>query len=332
MMPDDPHTPPPVAPPHVAMGPGVEFDTIRGLLARWGPLAQQLGDDAALLAPTAGYRVVSTDACVEQVHFWRSWLTPQEVGARAAAAALSDLAAMGASAESVLVSFVVPDDWRHDLGAVADGIAGPVRDAGAVIVGGNLSRGATFSVTLTVIGQARRPVTRAGARVGDFVVVTGVLGGPGRALGALLAGQSPEPWARARFAGPVPRLAEGQWLAAAGATAMLDISDGLAADARHLEAAGNVALVIDDARIPCGPGCTAADALASGEEYELLATLPADALERLRAQWPAGHPVPFTVIGEVRAAAHHEAAHREAAHPGARDTTRPAGHDHFGSP
>lgn len=288
---------------HQAMGQGAEFDTIRMLMARWGDLAVDIGDDAAVLPPlSGGVRVVSTDACVEDVHFRRAWITPHEVGSRAAAAALSDLAAMGARAESVLVAFVVPPAWEPDLGDVADGIGAQVRAAGARIVGGNLSRGGTFAITLTVIGVAAHPVARAGARVGDLVLVTGVLGGPGRAIAAWERGVAPEDWARGRFVRPVPRLREGQALAAAGATAMLDISDGLAADARHLGAAGSVRLAIDSARLPLGPGVAPAEGLRSGEEYELLVTMPPDRFAALAGRWDALSPVPLTVIGEVTTA------------------------------
>lgn len=301
--------------PHQPMRQGHEFDVIRMLMAQWGDLAVDIGDDAAVLPVLAGgQRVVSTDACVEDVHFRRAWITPREVGTRAAAAALSDLAAMGASAEFVLVAFVVPPSWQADLAAVAEGIGQQVRRAGARIVGGNLSRGQSFAITLTVIGRAERPVPRAGARVGDLVVVTGRLGGPGDAIAAWSAGREPAPWSRERFAHPLPRLAEGQLLAAAGATAMLDISDSLSADAGHLAAASRVFLHIDESRIPTGPAITAGAALESGEEYELLATIPPEALEALQSRWEAGTDVPLTVIGEVRA-------------EGEKGTAR--GHDHF---
>lgn len=304
---------------HQAMGQGVEFDTIRLLMARWGELAVDIGDDAAVLPRlTDGHRVVSTDACVEHVHFRREWLTPEEVGHRAAAAALSDLAAMGARAECVLVAFVVPAIWQNDLAAVADGIGAQVRAAGARIVGGNLSRGDTFAITLTVIGVANRVVSRAGAAVGDLVVVTGLLGGPGDALAAWERGAQPTAWARRRFATPSPRLAAGQALAAAGATAMLDISDGLAADARHLGAASGVTLAIDPARLPLGPGISPASALQSGEEYELLVTIPSASFEAVAGRWEAEQGLPLTVVGTVLPA---EASIGTPAVPG---------HDHFG--
>lgn len=314
---------------HQAMGQGAEFDIIRLLMARWGPLAVDIGDDAAVLPPLpAGHRVVSTDACVEGVHFRREWLTPFEVGARAAAAALSDLAAMGARAECVLVALVVPPEWETDLAALADGLGDQVRRAGARIVGGNLSRGATFAITLTVIGVAPRPVGRAGAQVGDLVVVTGRLGGPGAALAAWLAGATPESWARDRFAAPQPRLAEGQALAAAGASAMLDISDGLAADARHVGAASAVVLQLDNARLPLGPGITPASALVSGEEYELLATIPPAAFAALAGHWAAHSAVPLTVVGTVMGLGEGDTTGLSAATTVHAPATA-AGHDHF---
>lgn len=285
---------------HQAMGPGYEFDTIRMLMSRWGDLAVDIGDDAAVLAPIGDRtRVISTDACVEGFHFRRHWISPREVGVRAAAAALSDLAAMGARADSVLIAFVVPDDWRALLGDVADGIADVVRNSGARIVGGNLSRGDAFGITTTVVGSADRVVSRRGAQPGDVLVVTGTLGGPGSAIRAWDAGESPSAWARARFAAPAPRLAEGLAIAEGGAHAMLDISDGLIADARHLAAASGVRLSIDAARVPLGEGLDASDVLSSGEEYELLSALPPEAAERLLADWPGRFELPLTVIGRV---------------------------------
>jgi thiamine-monophosphate kinase len=306
---------------------GAEFDTIRALMARWGDLAVDIGDDAAVLAPPAGgTRVVSVDACVEDVHFRRGWITAHDGGVRAASAALSDLAAMGARAECVLIAFVVPDAWRDRLTDVADGMGVVIRAAGARIVGGNLSHGAEFSITTTVIGAAARVVPRSGARPGDVVVVTGVLGGPGAAVRAWEAGEHPAAWCRGRFASPAPRWAEGQALAAAGATAMIDLSDGLAGDARHIAAASGVRLVLDATRVPVGPGVPVALAMQSGEEYELLATMPAAAYERLAARWADVSSVPLTVVGYVDAA--------DGASDGTSDATPspPAGFDHFALP
>ncbi len=286
------------------MGPGPEFDTIRALMARWGDLAVDIGDDAAVLPTFATdgalrQTVVSTDACIEGAHFLNGWLTPTEVGARAVAAALSDLAAMGARAEAVLVAMVVPDRWRAHLAEVADGIAAVLRPTGARIIGGNLSRGDAFGITTTVIGSCVRPISRRGAQLGDRLLVTGVLGGPGQALAALYAGSTPATWARSRFATPVPRLVEGQLLADAGVHAMLDLSDGLVADARHLAAASGKRLRIDAARLPLGEHVSPRAALESGEEYELLMTASAEVARALLARWPSMSHVALTDIGEV---------------------------------
>ena len=282
------------------MGPGHEFDTIRVLLDRWGTLATGIGDDAAILhAPAGRTLVASTDAFVENAHFREGWITPEEIGARATAAALSDLAAMGARADVILVAFVVPDAWRERLPAVADGIGRVVSHAGARIAGGNISSGPAFSITTTVVGSATRVVPRSGARAGDLLLVTGSLGGPGRALREWERGQRPEGWARERFAAPLPRLGAGEALAAAGAHAMLDISDGLAADARHMAAASRVDLQLDAACLPLGPDITVAEALSSGEEYELLAACPPDIVPELLAAVPKAHGVRLTVVGTV---------------------------------
>ncbi len=293
---------------HQAMGPGLEFDTIRLLMERWGDLAADIGDDAAVLSWAgdecrAGRQlVVSTDACLDGTHFREAWLGPDEVGARAIAAALSDLAAMGARAESVLLAFTVPDMWRERLAGVADGIARVLRPTGARIVGGNMSHGAAFGITTTVIGSVATPVSRRGAQPGDRLLVTGLLGGPGQAVAAWYGGQEPSDWARGRFVAPVPRLAAGERLAACGAHAMLDISDGLAADARHLAAASGVHLRLDVARLPVGPGIVRADALRSGEEYELLVAAPAHVADAILRDWDVDVLSPLTDIGEVLAA------------------------------
>jgi thiamine-monophosphate kinase len=286
--------------PHQALGAGREFALVRAMVKRWGPVAADIGDDAAVLPPPPPgmVRVISTDSCVDGVHFRPAWLTPAEVGARAAAAALSDVAAMGAHPEFVLLALTLPHAWDDAALALADGVGRVVAEVGARIVGGNITRGAQLSLTTTVVGAASRPVPRGGARPGDLVVVTGALGGPGAALRALLTGGTPDPWARERFARPRPRCHEGARLAAAGATAMIDLSDGLVADAGHLAAASGVALRLDLAQLPCGPGLTPSEALDSGEEYELVATLPPSALPVLRASAGAGD-APVTVIGTV---------------------------------
>ncbi|MBC8087769.1 MAG: thiamine-phosphate kinase [Phycisphaerae bacterium] len=287
---------------HTPLGPGHEFDHIRGLLDLWGPLADGIGDDAAILTPPAGEQlVVSTDSTVEGVHFRREWMTPHEIGARGATAALSDIAAMGASAHGVLVSLVVPDPWRKLVPDFARGIGVSVGAAGARIVGGNIAWGQTFSATFTVVGFAKRPLRRSGASPGDVLYVTGTLGGPKAALSAWERGDQPDAQALQRFRHPVARLAEGQWLAARGACAMIDISDGLAADARHLGAASGVLPALTASLVPRFSFVTPEDALTSGEEYELLVSLPPALAEEIATSFEHRFALPLTRVGHVEA-------------------------------
>jgi len=186
-----------------------EFDTIRSLLARWGPLAEGVGDDAALVrAPRGDTIVVSVDDHIEGRHFRREWLSPREIGYRAVAAALSDLAAMAARPAGVLVAFGVPRGWRESLMDIADGIGDAVKSVRTKILGGNLSDAGALSITTTVLGSAFAPLRRSGARAGDSVYVTGRLGAPTLAIAARRAGRVPNDLVRARLARPTPRIFE----------------------------------------------------------------------------------------------------------------------------
>jgi thiamine-monophosphate kinase len=188
-------------------------------------------------------------------------------------AALSDLAAMAARPLGVLVAMVIPDAWRAELDSLTDGIADAVSNANTYVLGGNLSDGSELSITTTVLGSAFAPLTRSTARVGDRVYVTGRLGAPRAALERLSRGESPGLF-RERFANPATRLDEARWLADRGATAAVDISDGLIADLRQLSAASGVRISIDAAHVPCFPDVSVETALSSGEEYELIVTTP----------------------------------------------------------
>lgn len=287
-------------PSHVALGPGREFDLVRTLLERWGTQAEGIGDDAAVLDIPAGERlVVSVDASVDRVHFRRDWMSPDDIGYRAAMAALSDLAAMAATPRGLLVTLVIPDDARAMIGPLADGIGDAARQAGTSIVGGDLSRGDELAISCTVLGSAKAPARRSAVRPGDLLYVTGLLGGPAAALRAYREGRPPEPAWRDRFLRPKARLAEARWLAQHGVRSMIDISDGLASELQHLAAAGGVGLLLDVERVPTLRGCTLADATRGGEEYELLVASPhpldADAFARTFA-------LPLSEVGRVRPA------------------------------
>lgn len=282
------------------LGPGREFDLIRRLVERWGPLTRGTGDDAAILDVPPGMRLIaSTDAATEGVHFRRDWLTMEETGYRSATGALSDLAAMAATPLGMLVAIAVGADATSSLDDLADGIGAAAKAAHCPIVGGDLIRADRLCLTITVLGAAARPMRRSGAREGNVLYVTGRLGGPGAALAALAAGTPPQPGHRARLARPSARIDEARWLAERGATALIDISDGLASEARHLAAASEVMLSVDLDRLPCAPGVEPAAAAASGEEYELLVALP-DELDV--TAFEARFGIPLTRIGQVEAA------------------------------
>ena len=303
-----------------AMGPGGEFDLVRELLARWGDAAVGIGDDAAVLEVPEGERlVVSTDASVEGIHFRRDWMTAAEIGYRATAAALSDLAAMAARPLGLVVALAFPREWIGEVGALAEGIGEAARESGAPIVGGNISRAGELSITTTVFGSGRRLLARSGARPGDRVYVTGTLGGPLLALAALARGETVSGPARARLVRPDPRIEEAAWLAAHGATAAIDVSDGLLADLGHLAAASGVHLAVELDAIPAVPGASPEEAARSGEEYELALTGRIDA-HAFRERFG----IPLTSIGQVSAGP----AGVEAT-LGGRRVAPPRGHDHF---
>ena len=309
----------------IALGPGREFDVIRDLVRRWGDTARGIGDDAAILdVPSESHLVASTDATVENVHFREGWLEPPEIGFRAAAAALSDLAAMAATPIAMLIAMSVPERWRGRIPEIAEGIGEASRAFHAPITGGNLTRGTELSLVITVLGSAPRVLGRNGARVGDAVYVTGALGGPGSALEAWEAGRSPVPEHRSRFAKPTPRIREALWLASHGASAGIDISDGLLSDAGHLAAASASDVCIELDAIPLVSGVSALAAVKSGEEYELAVTSPGRIDEHAFAR---EFGVPLTRVGTV--AAPRDSAPKARLRSHGTFVDQPPGHDHF---
>ncbi|HTH66562.1 MAG TPA: thiamine-phosphate kinase [Gemmatimonadales bacterium] len=260
---------------HLRLGSGGEFDRLRAIFAKLGTQGQSLGDDCALLRVEKATIALSIDISVENVHFRLDWLTRTQIGYRAAVASLSDLAAEGARAAGLLVSLAMPLESPPEHAAeLMEGVGNAAAQAGAKVLGGDLSQAPILIVDVCAVGTAPRPVRRRGAEVGDGLWVTGRLGAMELALRELRAGRKPEPSLLARFAGPEPRLQAGQWLASQGARAMIDLSDGLSADSRHLAAASGVALEISLDRLPCWPGAAPLIAASSGEEYELLVAMP----------------------------------------------------------
>ncbi len=230
-------------------------------------LATRIENDAAALA---GGVVVTQDALVENVHFRLDWLDWRELGFRAAAVNLSDLAASGAEPEALIVTLALPGTTEaDDVYALYQGIA----EAGVAVAGGDTTAADAVVLSVTAIGRSERVPGRSGARPGDALVVTGPLGGAGAAFRA------------GGYVRPPIRIAEGKGLGAV-AHAMLDISDGIAIDAAHLARRSGVRCVIELDRVPLAQGATIDD-LGFGEDYELLAVV----------EDPSG----FTPVGRVEA-------------------------------
>ncbi|MEX2100670.1 MAG: thiamine-phosphate kinase [Acidimicrobiia bacterium] len=258
---------------------GGEWAFVERLRARL-PQAPQgqvwIGDDAAVLG---GGLLLTTDALVEDVHFDLVWCHASDVGWKALAVNLSDIAAMGGTPRAAVTTLVVPPGRPGLADGVIDGVAEAANVFGCPLVGGDTTGGPVVMVSITVLGTVSPPgpVLRGGARVGDAVFVTGPLGAAAAALGALRLGRDPAPELAQRLHRPTPRLDQGLTAAGAGATAMIDLSDGLATDLGHVCDASGVGVRIEESAVPIAPGATFNDAL-SGDDYELCFTVPDPAL------------------------------------------------------
>jgi len=279
-----------------------EFGLIAALTARLpsGPLVDLgPGDDAAVVRAPDGRVVATTDVLVEGVHFRRDWSTAVDVGHKAAAQSLADVAAMGAEPTTLLVGLAVPSDVEVEwvLG-LADGLAEECAVVGASVVGGDVVRSATLTIAVTALGDlhGRSAVTRAGALPGDLVAVCGKLGWAAAGLAVLTRGfRSPRIVVDAHRR-PAPPYDAGPSAADAGATAMCDVSDGLLADLGHLAEASDVSIDLDGAAlVPDVPLAELAPALGvdastwvlgGGEDHALVATFRTrKALKKAGTQW-----------------------------------------------
>lgn len=276
------------------------------------------GDDTSVVVAEP-ICLTSVDAIVQDVHFklGQGAFSHFDVGAKALGSALSDLAAMGADpGQAHLVLCAERGLRQQDALAIVDGAASVAQATGVSIVGGDVVTARQLIVAVTVTGWAQSPqlvVQRSGARPGDRIGVTGALGGAGVGL-ALIEGevdlhQSAAAAALARAKRPAPRLREGKILAGSGASAMIDISDGLATDAMHIGLASKAILKIDLAALPLDNGVSAAAkqlqtepwrlAACAGEDYELCACVPAAMQARVEAALASAGLQPITWIGEV---------------------------------
>lgn len=284
------------------MVPG-EFDMIRRITADLEQSSTTIlgpGDDAAVLRPE-GDVVVTTDMLVEGVHFRRTWSTPFQLGRKSIAVNVSDVEAMGAVPTSVVVAVALPIDldetWLPEFSA---GVRDECARAGVSLVGGDLSRSEHITVCVTALGELRgqAPVTRSGASVGDQVAVCGRLGWSAAGLTVLQRGfGSPKELVTEHLCPTVP-YGQGRVAAAAGATSMMDVSDGLLADLGHIATASGVAIdlftdafIVTDAieRVCAATGKSPwGFVLAGGEDHALVATFPDGAALPEQWNWAGG--------------------------------------------
>lgn len=302
------------SPSPLRLAPGAEFDLIRRFL----PHAPRLGRDDVRVGPGDDCAVVigdgialSVDLSTEGVHFRRDWLSPHEIGCRAASGALSDLAAMAARPIGVLVALAVAEADADEYAVhVMEGVHDAAERVGAVVLGGDLTRSpGPLVIDVTVIGEASAPVLRSGARVGDEVWVTGDLGAAAITVARLLREEAPNPSAIGRFTCPVPRVYEARWLQERKIPhAMVDLSDGLLGDAGHLAAAGGVAIVLDRDAIPvheavaedtASAEAALTYAVSGGEDYELCFCAGRGAVQQYQEAFEDEFGVPLVRVGVV---------------------------------
>jgi len=300
--------------------------TLRRVLSGDQPgVALGIGDDAAVVETHDGQALLTADILVEGVHFDRSSIAPRELGAKSIAVNVSDVAAMAGSPRYAVASVVLPPgadpSWAVELEA---GMRAACEEYALALVGGDLSRGPVAVVSVTVVGEVApgRFVTRSGAHPGDRLVITGSLGASagGLALAGAAAGVARgalgTDWSRSLVEAhvrPVARVGEGQTLARAGATAMMDVSDGLALDLSRLCLASGVGARVGLDHVPVAPELRELSrvlpvdplelALTGGEDYELLATIPADRVAEAAAALDERFGVRLTDIGEITAGA-----------------------------
>jgi thiamine-monophosphate kinase len=262
------------------------------------------GDDAALVAAPDGRVLASTDVLVEGVHFRLDWSNPERVGRKAAAVNMADIAAMGAAPTALLVGLGAPSTTSAAVvAALADGLWREAASAGAGVVGGDVVSAPRLVLAVTVLGDlaGRPPVTRSGARPGDVLAVAGRLGWSAAGWALLHAGVAGPEAVVAAHRVPTPPYAAGPVAAEAGATAMIDVSDGLLADVGHVAAASGVAVDIRSAALPAPPELTEAAATLGADARSWLLTGGED--HALAATFPPGAALPsgWSVIGSVRA-------------------------------
>jgi len=263
-------------------------------------VAQGIGDDCAVLRLFPGSELlVTTDLCLENVHFRRDWHPAPVVGHRCLTRGLSDIAAMGGTPLACFLSLGLPKNLPQAwVNGFLRGLLKLAKQFNVQLAGGDISSASQITADIIVTGQVPtgKAVLRSGARPGDRIYVTGSLGASAATLKQLCSGKTPKLARSSPHFYPIPRLEVGKWLRQQGvATAMIDLSDGLSVDLTHICEESRVSALITGRSIPVGKGANLQLALHGGEDYELLFTVPK------RASVPAKIAgIKITEIGEVR--------------------------------
>ncbi len=275
----------------------------------WRRLVLGIGDDAAAWRCEPGLTLATSDCLIEGVHFTRATIGWRDLGWKALAVNLSDIAAMGGAPRYALVTLALPEDTDEQAAAeLYQGMAELANRYGVAVVGGDTSAAPAVFINLTVTGAGEQLLTRSAAKPGDRVAVTGCLGMAAAGWQLLKEGgeipQEADPLLSA-FRHPIPRLEAGRLLVQAGVQAAIDVSDGLAADLGHICEMSRAGADVSVDRVPVHPAARALLgaaalplALGGGEDYELLFTAPAETIKQVQAQ----SPVPVTVVGEITSA------------------------------
>jgi len=268
-----------------------------------------IGDDAAAWQGDASIQLATVDSFIQDVHFPSGIASWQELGWKAMAANLSDIAAMGGAPRYALASLALPEDTEvDDVTALYTGMLDLAQQYGVAIIGGDLSRAPLIIITITVLGnsQKKQTLTRSAAKPGELIAVTGYLGAAAAGLEMLKKKLQFDPQATAcfkqAFLYPYPRIAEGQLLADHGVKTAIDLSDGLISDLSQICKASQVGARVEVDRVPVEPAVKAdfgeralEMALAGGEDYELLFTASAEVIDKVRQSASC----PITAIGEI---------------------------------
>lgn len=279
-------------------------------LASWQQLIIGIGDDAAAWQGDTSTQLATVDSLIQDVHFSLGNTSWEDLGWKAMAANLSDIAAMGGAPKYALVSLALPGDTDvDDATALYQGMIELAQQSGVAIIGGDVSRAPLIIITITILGNTRNQnhlLTRSAARPGEQIAVTGYLGAAAAGLEMLTQQLQLDAEAtkslRGAFFRPYPRLVEGQLLADQGVKAAIDISDGLIADLTHICQQSRVGARIEVEYVPVHPAAKASFgdkslelALSGGEDYELLFTASSEVINRVKRATPC----PVTVIGET---------------------------------